>query len=67
MLIDESGNVALTYMCNITEKYNIAFSTNDLTLAPELYGFQPITDSVDWWSYGAILYEVLVGMVHIVL
>lgn len=67
LLIDECGDLVLTYMCNVTEKYDIAFSNIDeLTLAPEMYSFHPITEAVDWWNFGAVLYEMLVAMVFII-
>lgn len=38
-------------------------SKKGLVPAPELYNFKPLTESVDWWSFGVILYELLVRIV----
>ncbi|KAK5647697.1 hypothetical protein RI129_002589 [Pyrocoelia pectoralis] len=63
LLINESGDLVLTYMYNIQDKNYVFLNNRDeVTLAPEMYGFQPVHFSADWWSYGAILYEMLVGM-----
>lgn len=40
-----------------------ALSKKGLVPAPELYNFKPLTESVDWWSFGVILYELLVRIV----
>ncbi|KAB0804546.1 hypothetical protein PPYR_01516 [Photinus pyralis] len=63
LLINESGDLTLTYMYSMQDKnYIFLNNRNEVALAPELYGFQPVHFAVDWWSYGAILYEMLVGM-----
>ncbi|KRT80903.1 protein kinase, partial [Oryctes borbonicus] len=61
LLIDEAGDLVLTYMCSIADEK--IFKTNtDFSLAPELFSFDKISSAVDWWSYGAILYELLIGV-----
>lgn len=65
LLIDEKGNLLLTYMCNFREKVKL-FSNkyeNKFYCAPEAYGLQHVTFAADWWSYGSILFELLTGMV----
>jgi serine/threonine protein kinase len=50
-------------MCNGNEASDVFSSVNSIHVAPEIYTFEPVTDAVDWWCFGAILYELLVGMV----
>lgn len=65
-MVDDSGDLILTYKCNITETNDVYVKRNLLHLAPEVCnGFQGVTKAVDWWSYGSILYELLVGLVCI--
>jgi serine/threonine protein kinase len=49
-------------MCNGNEASDVFSSVNSIHVAPEIYTFEPVTDAVDWWCFGAILYELLVGM-----
>lgn len=63
-MIDDGGDLVLTYTCSIKEVNEIYISRKYMHLAPEVYSFQKITKTVDWWSYGTILYELLVGMVR---
>lgn len=63
LLVDESDDLILTYMCNVKELCDLYAKDVNLDLAPEVYSFEEITQAVDWWSFGAILYELLVGMV----
>lgn len=62
-MVDDNGDLVLTYMCSIKEVSEIYINRRFLHLAPEIYSFKKITKAVDWWSYGTILYELLVGMV----
>jgi serine/threonine protein kinase len=50
-------------MCNVNEALDVFSSVSSIHVAPEIYTFEPVTDAVDWWCFGAILYELLVGMV----
>ncbi|XP_028141296.1 ribosomal protein S6 kinase delta-1 [Diabrotica virgifera virgifera] len=62
LLINDTGDLSLTYMCNNKELGDL-FSVNiNYNLAPEVYSFTPVTNSADWFSYGTILYELLVGI-----
>ncbi|XP_045464263.1 ribosomal protein S6 kinase delta-1 [Harmonia axyridis] len=62
LLINEKGNLTLTYMCNAKDSYDIFINKRDLNLAPEVQGIGPEGEEADWWSFGAIFYEILVGM-----
>lgn len=65
LLIDENDNLVMTYMCNVKELGHLYSRGINLDLAPEVYSFEEITDAADWWSFGAILYELLVGLVSL--
>jgi serine/threonine protein kinase len=52
-------------MCNVNEALDVFSSASSIHVAPEIYTFEPVTDAVDWWCFGAILYELLVGMVEL--
>lgn len=52
-------------MCNVKELCPMYTGGINLDLAPEVYSFEEITDAADWWSFGAILYELLVGVVSL--
>lgn len=62
ILIDENGDLILTYMCSLSQD-NFLKTDTDLYVAPELFTFNKVTSAADWWSYGSILYELLVGVV----
>ena len=64
LLVDNKGDLVLTYKCNIKDQCDLYSNGINLNLAPEVYSIDEISDAVDWWSFGAILYELLVGMVR---
>lgn len=61
LLIDDKGNLLLSYMYQVNGKRIFNYKGN-LHLAPELYKFDGVSTAADWWSFGTILYELLVGI-----
>lgn len=62
-MIDDAGDLVLTYVCSLREMNDVCVNRKFLHLPPEVHSFQKITKAVDWWNYGIILYELVVGMV----
>lgn len=62
-MVDDNGDLMLTYMCSIKEPN--CTNRRFVDLAPEVSSFKKVTKAIDWWSYGIILYELLVGVVSI--
>ncbi|XP_013863013.1 ribosomal protein S6 kinase delta-1 isoform X2 [Austrofundulus limnaeus] len=63
ILLDHQGHVQLTYFCSW---YDVEESCNkdaiaNMYCAPEVGGISEETTSCDWWSLGAILFELLTG------
>ncbi|XP_017278803.1 ribosomal protein S6 kinase delta-1 [Kryptolebias marmoratus] len=63
ILLDHQGHVQLTYFCSW---YEVEESCNkdavaNMYCAPEVGGISEETTSCDWWSLGAILFELLTG------
>jgi len=61
ILVDEDGHIKLTYFSNIK---GIDYSLHQSAItrsyaAPEARGVFPLTPAADWWSVGAILFELL--------
>ncbi|CAN9507455.1 unnamed protein product [Ophioblennius macclurei] len=64
ILLDHQGHVQLTYFCSwceVEESCNKDAIAN-MYCAPEVGGIAEETASCDWWSLGAILFELLTGM-----
>jgi serine/threonine protein kinase len=68
ILVDEDGHIKLTdfglvkgNLCN--EKATTStFCGTPGYIAPEVLLRKPYTRSVDWWSFGILVYEMLVGL-----
>lgn len=64
ILLDHQGHVQLTYFCSwsdVEESCDKEAIAN-MYCAPEVGGIGEETASCDWWSLGAILFELLTGM-----
>ncbi|XP_029454283.1 ribosomal protein S6 kinase-like 1 [Rhinatrema bivittatum] len=64
ILLDTKGHIRLTYFGQWTEVEPQCYSgaLEDLYAAPEIFGMSKVTQACDWWSLGALLYELLTGM-----
>jgi serine/threonine protein kinase len=68
VLVDRDGYVRITDFGFAKTGMDSAQSTTSTFcgtpeyIAPELVQGQPYTKSVDWWSYGIIVYEMLAGV-----
>ncbi|XP_061668381.1 ribosomal protein S6 kinase delta-1 isoform X2 [Syngnathoides biaculeatus] len=64
ILLDRQGHVQLTYFCSwsdVEESCDEEASAN-MYCAPEVGGIGEETPACDWWSLGAILFELLTSM-----
>ncbi|KAJ8009679.1 hypothetical protein DPEC_G00094010 [Dallia pectoralis] len=63
ILVNSKGHVELTYFCNwsdVEDSHNMNAVAN-MYCAPEVGGICEETIACDWWSFGAILFELLTG------
>nr|XP_019953319.1 PREDICTED: ribosomal protein S6 kinase delta-1 isoform X2 [Paralichthys olivaceus] len=64
ILLDHQGHVQITYFCSwsdVEESCDKEAIAN-MYCAPEVGGISEETAACDWWSLGAILFELLTGM-----
>ncbi|KAL0967821.1 hypothetical protein UPYG_G00257550 [Umbra pygmaea] len=63
ILVNSKGHVELTYFCNwsdVEQSFDREAIAN-MYCAPEVGGIGEETVACDWWSFGAILFELLTG------
>ncbi|GAB6021109.1 Ribosomal protein S6 kinase delta-1 [Chamberlinius hualienensis] len=63
ILLNEKGHVLLTYFSQwstVDDHIDQTVKDNFYT-APELCGISPVTPACDWWSVGALLFELFTG------
>lgn len=60
-MIDDTGDLVLTYQCSISNNYEINMHRNNIM--SKIDDTQDYSNEIDFWSLGMILYEWLVGRV----
>nr|XP_020443572.1 ribosomal protein S6 kinase delta-1 [Monopterus albus] len=65
ILLDHQGHVQITYFCSWSDVEECCDkdAIANIYCAPEVGGISEETAACDWWSLGAILFELLTGMV----
>ncbi|XP_068683984.1 ribosomal protein S6 kinase-like 1 isoform X2 [Montipora foliosa] len=63
VLLDEEGHILLTYFGSWEEADYVPDeeAMNHLYCAPEIWQLSEVTAAADWWSVGALLYEIITG------
>lgn len=63
VLLSDGGHVVLTYHCqfNCVDSSPSQFALEHQYCAPEISHLGEVTAACDWWSFGALLYELFVG------
>ncbi|XP_049812537.1 ribosomal protein S6 kinase delta-1 [Schistocerca nitens] len=63
ILLGERGSLLVSYMCQLGAVDSVINeeAVNSLYCAPEVKSIFPVTPAADWWSFGAILFDLLTG------
>jgi serine/threonine protein kinase len=67
ILVDSEGHLRLTDFGLVKSKMNSGATTSTFCgtpeyIAPEMLNQKPYTKAVDWWSFGVLMYEMMIGV-----